>query len=300
MEDKFCYFNGKYMKESEVRIPIWDLGVMYGWGVFEVCRSFNHVPFKMKQHVARLSRSLNYVQIDPKLTPEELHDIGLEVFKRNEVYLAPNCDYWIVWRITVGGAGPCLAEPAEPTVLVNCMDIPHKKMAKNYTDGHHLVVAQPRTWPVQCLDPKVKASNKWPHRLAELEAQKVDPGALPLMLDLRGYVAEGAAQNIFMVKGGRLFTPKPDGVLYGISRETVLELAKELGIECTETDITVYDLYNADEILLTWTSRSISPVSKLNNRPLKGPIPGPITQKLISAWSKRVGIDIVEQCISQL
>lgn len=297
MEDRTCYFNGKFMKESEVRIPIWDRG-FFGEGVFEASRTYNHKPFQWQEHIERLYRSLAYVQIDPGLTPQEVMDITLEVFKQNEHYLSPAEDYSLVHRITRGQA--VWAPSTGPTILVNCADLHYDDMARMYREGVHLVVVNTRQVPIQCIDPKVKAMNRLHQRLATLEAQMVAPNAMPLMLDMEGYCAEGATYNVFMVSRDRLWTPKRDNVLSGITRTALFELAKELGLEYCETDLSVYDLCNADEIFITATSYAIGPVAKFNNRPVKIPFPGPITQKLIAAWSKMVGIDIVEQCFSHI
>ena len=298
MNDKICYFNGDYLRESEVKLPIWDMGFFYGWGAYEVARTFNHIPFKLKDHVDRLFRSLAYIQVDPGLTPEAVHDITLELLNRNVEFYPPNEDYWAVYRVTTG---PVRFTPATgPTVLFNCADLSYREMAKNYIDGIHLVVVNTRQVPVQCLDPKAKLMNRLPQRLANLEAQMVDPKALPLMLDINGFLAEGSSFNFFIVSGGRLLTPKDDNILQGITRAAILELAGKIGLERAEVDLSVYDLYNADEIFTTSTSFTIYPVAKLDNRPLPGPIPGPVTQKLISSWSKMVGMDIIKQCTSHL
>ncbi len=224
--------------------------------------------------------------------------VFVEWLPGEHIKLERNEDYWLVHRITRGQQvwGP----PTGPTVLVNCAELHYEEMARMYREGIHLVVVNTRQIPVQCFDPKAKVMNRLHQRLATLEAQMVDPNAYPLMLDMNGLCAEGSTYNFFMVNSGRLFTPKRDNILWGISRATVLELAKELELESAEVGLSVYDLHSADEIFLTATSYSICPVAKLNNRPLKGPIPGPVTQKLISAWSKMVGIDIVEQCVSHL
>ena len=125
----------------------------------------------------------------------------------------------------------------------------------------------------------------------------VDPEAFPLMLDIHGFATESARQSFLMVKEGKLLTSRLTNPLGSITRTTVLELAKELEIECFETDLCVYDLYNADEIMITGTSYFIFPVSKFNERVLPTPIPGPITKQLQSAFSKSVHYDIVQRVL---
>ncbi len=136
--------------------------------------------------------------------------------------------------------------------------------------------------------------------MADLEVKTVDPSAYALMLDIHGFLSEGPSFNIFITRGHKLFTPRSNSALEGITRQTILELAEELGMASYETDLSLYDLYNAEEIFIAATSFEILPVSKLNNKPLTGPIPGPITEQLISALGKQVGVDIVQRAQSHL
>jgi len=131
-----------------------------------------------------------------------------------------------------------------------------------------------------------------------VQVKALDPEAYALLLDARGFLTECSAQNIFLIKDGRLFTPELDHILKGVTRAVIMdELAKELKIDCCETDLSMYDAYNADEIFIAATSFTMLPVSKLDNRPIGKSIPGPVTKRLIDAWSKLVGIDIVKQAL---
>jgi branched-subunit amino acid aminotransferase/4-amino-4-deoxychorismate lyase len=135
--------------------------------------------------------------------------------------------------------------------------------------------------------------------LAEIEAKSVDPDAYGLMLDLKGCLAECVRQNIFLVKNGKLLTPTRNNILEGVSRKATLALAQQLGMETQETNLFVYDLYNADEIFVTATSFAILPVSKVNSQSLEKNVPGPVTKQLQSAWSKMVGVDFVRQAFKK-
>ena len=300
MEELTCYFNGSYIRGSEVKISLMDDGLWRG-AIYDVGRSYNHVPIFWEQNIDRLYRSLRYVHIDPKLTPEEMLSISHEVFKRNERNLDPADDFIIMWWVSPGAPTYQYFDPTQATVLIICHHLSprYKDFAKLYQEGSHLVVANARQLPPQCLDAKVKHTNRWCNRLAEFEAKMVDPEARALMLDINGMVAEGPTFSCFMVKDGRLFTPKLGNILAGITRGTILKLAKELGIESAEKDLYVYDLYNADEIFTTATG-SVSPVAKFNERVLPKPIPGPITQQLISAFNKLVGVDLVQRVVADV
>jgi len=296
MEEKICYFNGEYIRESEAKIHISDWGLREG-GVYDIGRTYNRVPFKLKEYVDRFFRSIRSLPfIEFSLTPEEVTDITLEVLKRNEKYLEQETDCRFIYTLT---RGISFAPSPEPTFCVYLAPlIPgYKQRAKWYQEGVHMVVASTRQIPPQCLSPKTKHTNRLCNRLAEYEAKMVDPEAFALMLDINGFAAECPFLNFFMVKDGKLFTSRLINALPGITRETVLELAKELKIECVETDLCVYDLYNADEIMLTATAFAIIPVSKFNERVLPTPIPGAITKQLQSAFSKKVHYDIVQRVL---
>jgi len=296
MEEQICYFNGEYIRESEAKIHISDWGLWEG-GVYELARTYNHVPFKLKEHIDRFLRSLRCLPfIEFSLTPEEVTDITLEVLKCNEEYLEPGDDYRIIYKLT---RGIHFAPSPGPTFYTHLapLSTDYAKAAKWYQKGAHMVVASTRNIPPQCLDPKIKHTNRLCNDLADYEAKMVDPEAFALMLDINGFATECPRNNFFMVKDSKLFTSRLNNCLPGITRETVLELAKELKIEGVETDLCVYDLYNADEIMITGTSFAIIPVSKFNERALPTPIPGTITKQLQSAFSKKVHYDIIQRVL---
>lgn len=301
MEQLVCYFNGQYMKESEVRIGIWDMGLWEG-GVYEVARTYNHVPLLLKRYIDRLFCTLRPVYMDVGLSPEELYNIGLEVIRRNEKNLAPEDDCTLIYRITRGAMPRFGVRPPNPTVIVNCnyLSNQYAQQAMFYQEGVHLIVTNIRQIPPQCLDPKIKHMNRMCNDLANLEAKRIDPKSEALMLDLNGFAAECPRKNFFIVKDEKLLTSKPTNCLGGIMRSIIIELAKELNIEFAEVDLSPYDLYNASEIFLAATSFGIYPVYKFNGRVLEKSIPGKITKRLFSAFSDKVGCDIAQRAINYI
>ena len=301
MDDLICYFNGEYLRQSDVKISPWDTALWQGM-VYEMSRTYNHVPFFWREHIDRMYHSLRYVRIDPGLTREEMYNITLEVFQLNKRYLPPEDDFVVAHGVSRGArTNPYSTDsPTIPTVLVNLCNISpaYNMQAKIYQKGIHLVVVNTRQIPIQCLDPKSKITNRMCNTMASLEAKIVDPEAWALMLDVNGRVAEGSTYNCFIVRDGKLLTPKLDNILAGVTRATVLRLARELGIETEEKDLWVYDLYNADEIFVTAQSFTIGPVAKFNDRVLPVPIPGLITNQLLLAFSKLVGVDIVKRVLN--
>ena len=285
--------------EKEARINILDWGLSEG-GVYDLARTYNHVPFKLKLHIARLFRSIRslpFIQFD--LTPEEVYEIALQVLEQNERCLDPQDDWAILFRVTRGVQS---APSSKTTFFIHTVPLPfgctNEQMARWYTEGAHLVVPSTRQIPPQCLDPKIKHTNRLCNNLAEYEARLVDPDAFTLMLDIHGFASEGARENLFAVKDGVLFTPRMTDCLGGITRGTVLELARDLGIPGIEKNLTVFDLNNADEMMITRTTLSIVPVSKFNSLSVPGPIPGEVTGRLMSAFSRSVDYDIVQRVLS--
>jgi len=185
MEELICYFNGEYIKESEVKISIVD-GALRDGMVYDTPRTYNHVDFFWEKHIDRLLYSLRYTHIDPGLTGKEIYEITLEVFKRNEKYLEPEDDFFIMQRVSRGASTYFFTPPTRPTVLIHCIHLfpIYELQAKNYQEGIHLVVASTRQIPPQCLDVKAKTSNRMGNTLATFEAKRVDPEALALMLVL--------------------------------------------------------------------------------------------------------------------
>lgn len=296
MQDSICYLNGDYLRESEAKVSVLDHALWRGNAVFDMGRSYNHVPLFWQEHIDRLYRSLGAVHLDPGLTREMMLDISFQVFDHNKKNLDPLDDFGIAQWVGGGTPNYLLGKPTKPNVLVVCYYISpqYEVMAKNYKNGIRLVVVNTRQIPPQCLDARIKHTSRWCNQLADLEAKMIDPEAWALMLDINGSVAEGPIFNCFIVRDGKLFTPKLGSVLAGVTRGTVLKLAEEIGIESVVADLSVYDFYNADEIFITHNSPTITPVSRFNDRELE-PIPGPITKQLYSTFSKLVGFDIVQR-----
>ena len=300
MAERICYFNGEYVPESEARVHISDFGLWEG-AIYEVGRTYDRKPFKLKEHVDRFFyaiRCLPFIKFN--LSPQEVIDITLEVLGRNDKCLDPGDDWRFIYKLT---RGIQFAASDGPTFYIHLVPMGspfgagYQQIVKWYQEGAHLVVVNTRQIPPQCLDPKIKHTNRLCNRLAEYEARMVDPDAFALMLDINGYAAESPISNFFIVRDGNLLTSRLVNCLSGITRKTVLELAEELKIECTETDLCVPDVYNADEIIITGTSFAIIPVSKFNNIPLTVPIPGPITRRLQIAFGDKINFDIVQRAL---
>jgi branched-chain amino acid aminotransferase len=302
--ERICYFNGKYVPESEVRVPFRDTSWVYGDGAFDMTRTFGHKIFRLKEHIERFYRSLKYLRIDPGLSPAEMIAISEEVFERNRHLLGPNDDYWLGQRVSRG------IKKVEgdnwdhygPTVIVECMPLPLKQRAKLFRDGIKVVTPSQRRIAPEMLTPRAKTHNYLNLIVASREVEALDPEAWAVLLDVNGNLAEGLGSNIFLVRDGVLLTPQEKYVLPGVSRRTVMELAREQGIEVVEADLDLYDAYNADECFLTSTSLCICPVRSVNGNPIgpEGQVWGPVTTRLKDAYVRLVGFDFVKQYLDRL
>jgi len=304
-ENPVVFFNGSMKLESEVGISIRDRGYLYGDAVFDATRTFNGAPFKLREHIHRLYDSLRYMRIDPGMDPEAMEHWSLEVVAHNYPLLPPNQDMWVMQRISRGveGGVPDGSNGAEnhATVLIESHAIPFASRASLYRDGAKVRTPSVPRIPPRFVSPRAKTHNYLNLILGDLEAQGVEPGSWAVLLDENGNLTEGRGSNIFLVKDGQLSTPKGQFVLEGITRDTVLSLATGLDIPAMERDIDLFDAYTADEAFLTSTSLCICPVSSVNGTDVAGgQVPGPITQRLMSAFSDLAGMDYVSQYLVHL
>ena len=300
---RVAYFNGEIMPESQVRLSFRDAGFKFGDAVFDLARTFGGRPFKLKAHIERLYRSLAYVRIDPGMDAAAMLEISEQVLDINRPLIEPGSDYWVGQRISRGlerieGEAP---DHDGPNVIIECTPIPFRARAHHFRDGIEVAVSSVRRTSPASLSPRAKTHNYLNLIMANLEVQSRAPDAWAVLLDENGNLCEGMGSNLFIVRDGALHTPKEDYVLPGVSRQTVIELAAEIGIPFHERDIAPFDAYTADEMFLTSTSLCLCPVASINGARIgDGGIPGPVTQKLIDAYSKLVDYDFVGQYLAYL
>jgi branched-chain amino acid aminotransferase len=300
---RLVYISGRMVPEAEAKISIFDSAIMLADTVTESTRTFRHRPFKLEAHIERLYQSLKLTRIDPGLSAEEMLRTTLDVFGANLDNYAAQEDCWIVHNISrglsVAGADPTV-QLGKATVMIFTQFMDLKPWARFYTEGCHGVTPVSRMVPSQSLDPRIKNRSRLAYTLAEMEAKQVDPAAQSVILDLDGHVAENKGGNIFCVSSGVLKTPTTVNCLAGVTRATTLELAQKLSIPAEETVLLPYDLATADEMFFTSTPYCIMPATKFNNLPVGDGKVGPVTKRLLEAWSELVGMDVVAQARAQI
>lgn len=297
------YLNGEFVPADEAKISIFDAAVMLGDMVTESTRTFAHRPFKLAEHIDRLYKSLKVTRINPGMTSAEMHELSLRVLETNLPKVAPSMDVWLVHNISrgrfVAGADPT-KQRSQATIIIHTAPMILTDWVRFYTEGCHAVTPFSRAVPPEALDARIKNRSRMAYTLAEMEVKLVDPQAQSILLDIHGNVAENKGGNFFIYSEGVLKTPHARSALAGISRATVLELAAQLNVPVQVTDFQPYDIYTADEAFFTSTPYCIMPATKFNGLPVGDGQVGPVTKRLLQAWSELVGVDIVAQAQSQL
>ena len=295
MSEVTAYMNGEFIPNEQAKIDPLDRGFYLGDAVFDIARTYDGRPFKLREHTERLYRSLKYVRIDPGIDIEEMIAISEELVSRNESARVEEFGDWYVWQGVTHGIAATRVDRGPATVLIITKPVPWLAWGVHYRDGAHAVITRTRAYPSQSLDAKIKHYSRMNFNLAELEAKDVDPVALPVLLDASGNVAEGTGYNVAIVKDGVIKTPGDDSILQGVSRATMFEVASDLGIPVEEETLQPYDVYTADEVFFNSTGPFVVPVTKVDRREIGDGRPGPVIAQLLAAFSERVGLDLVDQ-----
>jgi branched-chain amino acid aminotransferase len=270
------YISGKLYDKADARISVYDHGLLYGDGVFEGIRIYDGEIFRLREHVDRLYQSARSIRLEIPMSQEQMAEAITDTVTAN----AKRNGYIRV--VVTRGAGYLGLDPrkaSNPQIIVIVDDI-SLYPTELYEHGMELVtVSTIRNHP-NALNPRIKSLNYLNNILAQIEA--VQAGCVEaLMLNHKGEVAECTGDNIFLVKHGILKTPPMDaGILEGITRNAVIDLAREAGIAVQETALTRHDVYTADECFLTGTAAEVVPVVKCDSRVIGTGKPGPITRKL--------------------
>ena len=299
MPQRLVYFNGRFVAEAEARISIFDCALMYGDMVFEMTRTFNQQPYRLREHMLRLYDSLKYARIDCGLSLAQMEAATHETLERNRAAL-DGVDCQIMHDVTRGALplyDTLVPEGTAPVVTINVFPLFRHVggMADKYETGVHFVLTPQQSVPARFLDPKAKTRSRLHYKIAELQAANMDPGAMALLTDEHGFITEGTGNNFFLVCGGEVLTPRGRDILRGVSRGACIELARGLGLAVRETDIEPYDVRQAEEAWFTSTTICMVPVTRFDFQPVGDGRPGPVYRRLLEAWSREVGVDILGQ-----
>ncbi|RLC69989.1 MAG: branched-chain-amino-acid transaminase [Chloroflexi bacterium] len=288
--DKIVYLNGALVPWGEARLSPLDRGFLYGYGLFETMRCYGGRVFRLDRHLARLMHSAERLALAAALDPPELEQAILKTIEANKL-----SDARIRLTVSAGEGERGLAPPTSGKVTIFVVAEELVLPARIYQEGVGTVIVSLRRNSQSPLS-QTKSLNYLDSLIAYSEAlaQGADEA---IMLNERGFVAEGSTSNIFLGMAGKLLTPSPEsGILPGITREAVLELAHAVGIEVVEGEIPPSDLLQADEVFLTSSVREIVPVVRVDGNVIGSGRPGEMTIKLMAAYKELVRKELSEAC----
>jgi branched-chain amino acid aminotransferase len=274
------FIDGKFLSERDAKISVFDHGLLYGDGIFEGIRAYNGRVFKLKEHIERLFYSAKAILLEIPMSPGNISEAVLESCRVNKIR-----DGYIRLVVTrgVGTLGLNPRSCKNPSVIIIAGKIQVYPPAL-YARGMDIVTVPTVRNLHSAVNPAVKSLNYLNNILAKIEANNAGVEEA-VMLNAEGFVAECTADNLFIVKNGELFTPPLSaGALYGITRQTVIELAQEAGLKVSEPNLTPYDLFNADECFLTGTGAELIPAVKIDGRVIGSGKPGALTRKLVEDY----------------
>ena len=272
------------VNEEDAKVSVFDHALLYGDGVFEGMRSYSKKVFRLKEHLDRLWESAHSLCIEIPMTKEEMADAVYETLKANDIV-----DGYIRLVVTRGngtlGLDAHLCTNPQVIIIARGLSLYSEEL---YQNGMKLVTASTIRMPSFSMSTRVKSLNYLNNILAKMEAYRAGCEEV-LLLNHRGNVAECSGDNIFIVRRGVLLTPPLDAcILEGITRNAVLEVAAELGIEAKQQNFTRHDVYVAEECFLTGSAAEGIPVTELDGRVIGSGKAGPITTKILAAYRELV------------
>lgn len=279
------YINGQIVPQEEAKISVFDHGLLYGDGVFEGIRAYNGKIFTLDEHLDRLYDSATAIKLKIPITKAEMADAIKKTMEANN-----QKDAYIRLVVTRGvgklGLDPNKCATPQVIIITDTIELYSKAL---YENGLDIVTVTTIRNHFSALDPKIKSLNYLNNILAKIESIQAGAGEA-LMLNKDGYVAECAGDNIFIYRDNTLLTPPASaGILIGITRNVVMKLATNMGIQVKEELMTRYDLYIADECFLTGTAAEIIPVVKIDGRMVGTGKPGKITLELLKRYRDFTG-----------
>ena len=282
-ETALCWFDGEILPARDARVSVFDHGLLYGDGVFEGLRFYHGKTFMLEAHLKRLAASADGIALT---LPYTLDAITAAIESLIDQFHA---DAGYLRLVVTRGPGNLGIDPRKcpRACLFIIADQLSVMEVADETPGITLHVAQTPRTPVACLDPRIKSLNYLNNILARIEATRAGADEA-LMLNLDGYVCEGSVDNLFIVTAGVLRTPPlSDGMLAGVTRAVILDIAREQGIEYAETSLRLEDIDAADECFLTGTGAELVPVSRVGTRELPSPA-NPLVPLLMREFRARI------------
>ncbi|MGQ4679805.1 branched-chain-amino-acid transaminase [Paenibacillus polymyxa] len=287
MAEQWIYLDGQHVTKENAKVSVYDHGFLYGDGIFEGIRIYNGNIFKCKEHLERLYDSAKSIQLNIPLSPDEMLEAMAETIRLNEMRNG------YIRLVVSRGAGNLGLDPlrcAKASVIIIVEQLAIYPEEAYLTGLKTISVSQRRNIP-DALNPKIKSLNYLNNILVKIQSNYAGVGEA-IMLSSQGYVTEGSADNIFIVKNGVLYTPPCYlGALEGITRNAIIDLCAKLGYSLKEQPFTLHDVYVADEVFFTGTAAEVIAAYEVDGRTIGSGVAGPVTLELLAEFRKIVDQD---------
>ena len=297
MSEPLAWINGLLQPFSQTGLPVWDLGVVAGAAVTEMARTYHHRPFRLDQHIGRLTNSLNALGFPRRWSSEELATAAQEIIRHNASLISKNQDLGIVLFSTAGSNPTYLAGLAnQSTTVIHTFVLPFHLWHSGLQHGVRLRIPDVRQIPDDCFPVEHKVRNRLHWWLADQQAARLEPGSKALLLDHSGFITETSTSCFFLVSDGKISTPDR-GVLKSLSSEVVEELASVLQIPFCRRQISADELSSADEAFLSSTPVGLLPVSHIDGRRFEISQPTSVFSRLMAKWETLTGLNPAQQIL---
>jgi len=276
MASSLVYVDGKFVDKHKAVVSVFDHGLLYGDGVFEGIRAYGGVVFRLSDHMKRLYDSAKVIKLTIPLSRHEFTEAVLETLRKNRLKDA------YIRVVVTRGAGDLGVDPSlckDPTVFIIAEPMA-TALGPKEPRSVKLIIASVRRDAVDATSHEIKSLNYLNSIMAKIEAKGAGADDA-LLLDHRGFVSEASATNVFIVKNGKISTPSSAaGILHGITRERLIRLCSDLGIDVQERDVTPFELLTADEVFLVGTKAEILSVESVGGTRIGVACPGPLTKRV--------------------
>lgn len=292
--ENWIFIDEAFYKKEDAKISVYDHGLLYGDGVYEGIRCYSKNIFQLNEHIERLYKSAKSIRLEIKYSKEEIIDKVIETVNKN------NLENAYIRLLVTRGKGPIGPNPdlcKKSTLIIISEDLPNVHGSNALDKGMSLAIVSTRRDPVDSTSHEIKSLNYLNSVMAKMEAKQSNADDA-IILDQNGYISESPICNIFMIENNEVITPQSsNGILKGITRKNVIEIAKELNLKVTERNITPYELINANEVFLTGTHAEIVGVTKINNIQIGNGSVGSLTRNIrenfiLRTTDKNFGIKI--------
>ena len=290
-----AYKNGQYIPLSQCTVAAMDLGVVNGASVTDMVRTVHQEPFRLEDHVDRFYRAAKNAYLTIPVSKEETCEITRKLFKINgELY--PECELAVAYYITPGvnavyAGNAAKAGAMTPTYIQHVFPLPFTSWKNFYIDGLDLATPSVPHLPPECVSPQGKHRNRLHMWIGD---HQLPPGKTGLYLNQQGFITETGGSNFVIYRNNTVISPQAKDILWGVSLQTVKELAEKMGMKFEERDITIFDAVNAEEAWVTTTPYCVAPVASLNDQKI-GDGSFKVWRSVLNEWSKLVNKDLYQE-----